>query len=146
MTVPSVFSHTLQETQIWLKELMLDENLQNEQSAYAALRAVLQHLRDRMTINEAAQLSAQLPMLIRGLYFEGWKPAATPVKERHVDQFIQGVRDRLHGHPEIDPEEAVRAVFGLLQRHVSAGETEDVRGILPKEIQALWPPASARAE
>jgi hypothetical protein len=39
------------------------------------LGGMLHVLRDRLTIQEAVQPGAQLPMLIRGLYWEGWDPA-----------------------------------------------------------------------
>jgi uncharacterized protein (DUF2267 family) len=68
-----VFDQTLQKTNIWLKEIM-DDLGPDRQRAYHALRAVLHTLRDRLTVEEAAHLSAQLPLLVRGIYFEGWHP------------------------------------------------------------------------
>jgi uncharacterized protein (DUF2267 family) len=46
--------------------------------SYAALRAVLHALRDRLTIAEAAHLAARLPMLIRGIYYHGWDLLRVP--------------------------------------------------------------------
>jgi uncharacterized protein (DUF2267 family) len=34
-------------------------------------------------------------------------------------------------------------VFDLLQRHVSEGEIEDIKGMLPKSFDALWPDQKA---
>src|SRR4051812_27609642 len=83
-----VFSTTLQKTNHWLNDLMLLLGWQEKQKAYLALRATLQALRDRLTVEEAAQLGAQLPMLIRGFYYEGWNPTGKPLKERHKEQFL----------------------------------------------------------
>lgn len=139
MERPSMFGRTLQETDIWLKELQQETSLFQERQAYAALRAVLHQLRDRLTVEESAHLAAQLPTLIRGIYFEGWKPAAVPERVRHKVEFLEGVRAKAHDLPEINPEEATRAVFGLLRRHIAAGEIDDVIGQLPRDLQELWP-------
>lgn len=138
MTVPTVFSQTLQQTQEWLKVLMETEGLVDERRAYAALRATLQQLRDRLSVEEAADLGAQLPLLVRGVFFEGWHPAGKPDKT-DKEEFIEGVRHKLRDHEEIDPEIAVPAVFKLLSDKVTAGEIEDVKQMLPKHLRALWP-------
>ncbi|NBC33151.1 MAG: DUF2267 domain-containing protein [Alphaproteobacteria bacterium] len=142
MTMPSVFARTVQQSQTWLKELIDGTVITDETKAFAALRAVLHHLRDRLIVQEAAQLGAQLPTLIRGVYYEGWRPNETPNKDRTADAFIAAVREELSGHPEIDPEIAVRAVFALLNREISQGEIEDVRQMLPEKVRELWPKAA----
>jgi uncharacterized protein (DUF2267 family) len=139
---PTVFARTVQQTQEWLKELTGEGGITDEQKAYAALRAVLQHLRDRLTVEEAAHLADQLPTLVRGIYFEGWSPAGTPTKDRSQDAFLAAVRENLSGHPEIQADVAARRVFALLSRHISGGEVQDVRDMLPKDVRALWPEAA----
>jgi uncharacterized protein (DUF2267 family) len=137
----SVFDSTLQKTHRWLKELMDLLEWDDRHKAYLALRATLHALRDRLTIEEAAQLAAQLPMLIRGFYFEGWDPTGKPVKERRVEDFLAHVARELRREDSIDPEPVARAVFAVLATQVTAGEIEDVRQILPVELRHLWPPA-----
>jgi len=139
MERPAVIGRTVQETDIWLKELRNEMRIDNPDTAYAALRAVLHELRDRLTINEAAQLAAQLPMLICGIYFDGWKPAVNPTRVRTLQGFLDGVRDKAPGHRELDPNWATRCVFALLARHVAPGEIEEVIQSLPQELRALWP-------
>ncbi len=135
-----VFDHTLQETNIWLKELMEDLG-PDRQRAYDALRATLHTLRDRLTVEEATDLGAQLPMLVRGIYYEGWNPAKTPEKLRSREEFLSRVNDHLQNVRPMNAEEAARAVFKVLARHVSAGETRQVQAMLPGDIRTLWPPA-----
>lgn len=89
---PAVFGQTLQKTRAWLKELSEELGWQDEHKVYIALRAVLHALRDRLTVEEAAQLGAQLPMLIRGFYYDGWHPAGKPVKERHQEALLAHVK------------------------------------------------------
>jgi len=132
------FDTSLQKSNIWLKEIMEDQGWEDRHRAYLALRSVLHTLRDRLPPDEATDLGAQLPMLIRGLYYEGYKPSGKPTKE-HKEQFLSHVSKAFQNDPEIDPERVVRSVLGLLARRVSEGEIKDVRGSLPKDIHDLWP-------
>jgi uncharacterized protein (DUF2267 family) len=134
-----VFDTTIHKTNRWLNELMVVADWQDRHQAYLALRATLHALRDRLTIEETAQLGAQLPMLIRGFYYEGWDPTGKPLKERHRAQFLAHVERQFRGDDRINPEQVVRAVFTLLARRVTEGEIADVKQVLPAEIRELWP-------
>jgi uncharacterized protein (DUF2267 family) len=133
-----VFDETLHKTNTWLKEIAQALDLER-QGAYRVLRAVLHSLRDRLTINEAAQLGDQLPMLVRGIYYEAWHPAGKPDKIRSRDEFLTGIATRIAMRQPVDVENAARVVFQTLESHVSAGEIRDVIHILPREIRTLWP-------
>jgi len=107
------------------------------QRAYHALREVLHALRDRLSVGEAVALAAQLPLLVRGVYYEGWHPAGKPVKH-HRDAFLAHLCDALRGLGPGGAEAVTRAVFRVLGRHVSHGGTEHVRRTLPADFRALW--------
>jgi len=107
--------------------------------AYQMLRAVLHELRDRLTVEEAAEFGAELPMLIRGIYYEGWDPTGKPVKQRHREQFLARIQEHIKGDGKVNPEVAAHAVFSLLAKRITGGEIEDVKHILPVEIRDLWP-------
>lgn len=141
MTQTSVTSleNALHTTNIWLKELMEELGWEDRQRSYLALRVVLHALRDRLTVAEVADLGAQLPMLIRGLYYEGWQPADKTAKARKKDEFLFPVAEAFRDEPEVYAEDVARAVFRLLQTHVSAGEVADVKGIVQAEVRSLWP-------
>lgn len=132
------FDHTLEETYHWLHEIGVKMNNPNRHMAYHALRGVLFALRDRLPIEEAVQLAAQLPMLMRGIFFEGYRPAGKPDKF-HAEEFLARVEHeiRLAGHAHA--ETAVRAVLSVLSRHVSAGEIKNVYESLPRDLRRLWP-------
>jgi uncharacterized protein (DUF2267 family) len=132
------FDTTVHRTNAWLKELMEILGWTDRHAAYLALRATLHALRDRLTLEEVAQLGAQLPMLVRGLYYEGWDPTGKPVPERRQEAFLVWIGQQFRD-PLIDPEPVARAVFTLLSRRISAGEVEDVKHVLPASIRALWP-------
>ena len=142
MSVPTTVAHAVQQTQVWLKELRDNGGLADEATALSGLRAVLHQLRDRLSVEEAVDLAAQLPTLVRGVYFEGWRPAHTPQKVRTKQKFLDQVTLKLLPHP-IPPEAAVRDVLMLLSHHCDPGEIGDVISQLPTELQELWP-ATAR--
>lgn len=139
----NVFDTTLQKTNGWLQDLMQALNWTDRHMAYSALRATLHALRDHLTVEEVAQLGAQLPMLIRGFYYEGWDPTGKPLRERHLEQFLAHI-DRQFSDADrvdtlVDSEQVARAVFWVLTQRISIGEVADVRHVLPAEIRALWP-------
>ncbi len=138
----AVFDSTLNITHEWLRDLTHEGNLRDQSQAYSILRAVLHALRDRLIPDEAVNLGAQLPMLVRGFYYEGWKPSATPVKDRSKQGFLESIEQTLRS---IDAEPAARAVFRLLERYITPGEIDDIRKMLPKEIRDLWPSPTAKA-
>lgn len=135
-----VFDATIQQTNEWLGEIAEELHTDNRRHAYLALRGALHALRDNLVVDEAADLAAQLPMLVRGIYYEGWNPSKTPVKDRDRDLFLERVGGAFEraNTDGIYPEPAARAVFRVLSRHVTAGEVNDVRSSLPEEIRALW--------
>ena len=139
LTDLDVIETTLQKTNSWLNELMELLGWQDKHKAYLALRVTLHALRDRLTVEEVAQLAAQLPMLIRGFYYEGWDPTGKPLKERHKEQFLDRIKQQFRGDDRIDPEQVARAVFTVLSNRISEGEIEDIKHVLPAEIRDLWP-------
>jgi len=135
-----VFEGTLQKSHVWLNEVMAELDWHDRpHRAYVALRTVLHALRDRLTVEEAVQLGAQLPMLIRGLYYEGWTLKGKPHKERHEEDFLDHVKKAFKDNAAVDAGEVVRAVFKILNWHTSQGEIEDVKQVLPKPLKELWP-------
>lgn len=139
MTGLDVFDTTVQKTNTWLKELMRVMNWDDRHKAYLAMRTTLHALRDRLPVEEVAQLGAQLPMLVRGFYYEGWDPTATPLKVRDRDQFLERIGRQFADDPDTDPARIARGVFTVLSSRVNEGEIEDVKQLLPKEIRDLWP-------
>jgi uncharacterized protein (DUF2267 family) len=134
----TAFESTVHTTNLWLNEIMERMATDDHQRAYHALRAVLHALRDRLPVNHAAALGAQLPMLVRGIYYEGWTPHRTPLKERKKAAFLYHIRMAFNHESDLDAEEVTRAVLHVLARHISKGEVESVKLTLPHEIRELW--------
>jgi uncharacterized protein (DUF2267 family) len=131
--------HAAQASHEWVRDLSRLLDWTDEHRTLRMLRVTLQALRDWLEVNESAQLAAQLPQLVRGLYYEGWVPARTPAKERTKEAFVARIVDAFSKDPLEDPEEAICSVFRLLNHHVSAGEVRDVRQSLPRHLRDLWP-------
>jgi uncharacterized protein (DUF2267 family) len=137
-----VFDRTLQATNVWLDDIMRELNWSDRHRAYHALRAVLHTLRDRLPIDEGAHFAAQLPMLVRGMYYEGWRPADVPVKERRRDEFLAHITDAFVFDVDADSTAIVSGVLRVLNQHITAGELSNVQAVLPAPIRELWPKAT----
>lgn len=134
---------TLETTRAWVGELS-EELGTDDATAYRALRATLGALRASLPLAEVADLAAQLPVVLRGLFFDGWQPQRETTRVRRRE-FLERVGEGLAGS-DLDPREAAGAVFALLARRVSPGEVEDLRGVLPRSLRALWPEGGAARE
>jgi uncharacterized protein (DUF2267 family) len=107
-----VLDTTLQKTHEWLRDIKEELGFDNDRAAYAALRATLHGLRDQLGTDQVARFGAQLPMLVRGIYYEGWDPPSLAAGGRERRYFLESLRHELRDHPELrDPERAARIVF-----------------------------------
>jgi uncharacterized protein (DUF2267 family) len=145
MSTLSILDRSVQKTNVWLRDVNYELSWFTFQRGYLSLRAVLHALRDRLTTPEIAQLGAQLPIFIRGIYYEGWNPSRTPVKSRGKELFLRQVRAAFANtrNPDVDAEEITRAIFRVLAKHISKGELDQVQAILPRELREFWPQAKA---
>jgi uncharacterized protein (DUF2267 family) len=134
-----VFDKTIHETNAFVKIVMRELDTDDRRMALGALRGALHALRDNLGVIENAHLSAQLPMLLRGLYYEGWVPEAGPARERHYADFLEHVARHLPPQLQRYPEEAARAAFAALNERVDGGELAKLKGEMPRELGTLWP-------
>ena len=134
-----VFDKTIHETNAFVKIVMRELETDDRRMALGALRGALHALRDNLGIAESAHLSAQLPMLLRGLYYEGWRPQTGPARERHLADFLEHVSLQLPPQLQRYPEEVTRAAFAALSERVDAGELAKLKGQMPHELCTLWP-------
>ena len=138
-----VFDKTLQTTHIWLDEIMAEVG-PDRRLAWKILSSVLHVLRDRLPVGLAAHLGAQLPLLVRGAYYDQFQPARQPADWNNAEAFIAQVAERLHDARAVDPEEALKAVLTVISRNITAGQLIKVKEALPRDIRILWDGAEAR--
>ena len=133
----NVFDHATQKADAWIHDMMRELGTDDPRQAYHALAASLHTVRDRLGVEEAAQLAAQLPLLVRGLFFEGWHPASTPVAVRRPLDLIALFEQKSGDGHRIDAERALAALFEVLRRHVSPGALASLAGVLPTTLADL---------
>jgi uncharacterized protein (DUF2267 family) len=129
-----VWDRTIQTTHVWLDEIM-DATGEDRQAAWHALGAVLRALRDRLPIEVAVHLGAQLPLLVRGTYTEQWRLSGPPSPVRGMEEFLDLVAQHLGRGRAIGPDAATAAVFRTLARHVDGGQVDKVLAVLPGGIR-----------
>jgi uncharacterized protein (DUF2267 family) len=99
----------------------------------------LHALRDRIGPENSVHFAAQLPILLRGVFYEGWQPSETPTRERRLDDFLAYVESLLGPKTGIDPADALRASFAAIAESVSFTEVLKLVNILPRDLRILWP-------
>src|SRR5437764_7176824 len=124
-----VFDRTLQITNTWLDEIMTTLP-RDRKLAWHVLGAVLRTIRDRVPLNLAAHLGAQLPLLVRGAYYDQWRPSETPQNWRSRDDLFARISTQLGTIKPVDAAEAALAVFRVLNHHVDPNQIEKIRHAL----------------
>jgi uncharacterized protein (DUF2267 family) len=138
----AVFDRTLEKTHQFINDVAEQIGVEDKHIVFTGINAVMHSLRDRIPLEEAAQLGAQFPVLLAGFYYQGWKPAATPTKERSVSAFIEKVESNLPlGEYPVEIKTLIEGVFAVLSSWVTEGEIVDVANMLPKDVQEFWPQA-----
>jgi uncharacterized protein (DUF2267 family) len=140
MTRLAVFDTTVQKTEAWLRDIREGLGIDDEAAAYAALRATLHAVRDLLATDQVARFGAQMPILVRGLYYEGWDPAPAGAEPRRKAAFLEAIRHELREQLELrDAERVARIVLDVVTRHMTPGEVAKIAHGLPREVRALWP-------
>jgi uncharacterized protein (DUF2267 family) len=140
-TKDHLFASVVPDANVWLDEICDELEWADRRDALHALRAALHVLRDRLTPEQNAHLTAQFPTLIRGIYYEAWRPGEGIHVERRIDLYLAEMQRELGKRSELDPFEAARIVYAVVQRHVSEGEIVKLTATLPRQLRILWEPA-----
>ena len=139
MAKAAILDTSVQRTHEWLHEIGAELGVDNERAAYAALRATLHAVRDRLPAELVAHFGAELPTFIRGIYYEGWHPSAVTLKAAHKTDFCESVREKLEGHDELQHvDQVVRAVIRVLDHRIEPGQIAHVVDALPEKARRLW--------
>lgn len=133
-----VFDNTIEKANSILKTIEGQLGWENRRNqTYLALRTCLHALRDRLPMDEALHLAAELPLILKGVYFDGWKPSETPVKMNR-EEFVQYVAERFRFGVEGGTEEMIRVVLGTLFDKIDPAEADKIINLLPKDLASLF--------
>ena len=132
-----ILDRSVEKANVWINDVAAELQTSDRHEAYRVLRGFLHVLRDRLPVPECVQLAAQLPRLVRGVFYEGWQPARTPLHYRDPREFLDRVAHEALLHGETEAAFAVGGAARVLAHHVSPGEMEDVLRTLPEELRSL---------
>ena len=136
-----VFDRSVHKANEWLADLCAELGTEDRREAYRVLRAYLHLVRDRLVVDEAADLAAQLPHLLRGVYYEGWDPSKTPERYGSRDEFLRRLAEDAQLAGPTEASHAADAATRVLRRHVTEGEVQDLLDMLPDSIRRVLEPS-----
>jgi uncharacterized protein (DUF2267 family) len=132
-----IFDSSLQRTHIWLDEIMKELG-PDRAFAWHVLGAVLHAIRDRLPVELNAHFAAQLPLIVRGQFYDQWTPGAEAKPARSHEAFLQQIQEGMKGGRTVGAADAAAAVFRVLSRHLTGGQIAKVREALPGSIRETW--------
>lgn len=131
--------HTIQTTNRWLADLAEEIGTEDRDFAQRVLKTWLHAVRDGLTVDSAAHFAAQLPDLLRGVYYNGWSPSHVPIRrsrEEFVEHFARSGRIAFSDVPKL-----ASAVTAVLCRELAEQPVMHVLDRLPHDVRALLRPA-----
>ncbi len=135
MSTPDAFSHAVNTANVWLSDVSRALGTEDRHYAQRVLRAWLHVVRDRLSVESAAKFAAQLPELLRGVYYNGWEPHRVPITYQ-VDQFVLRFAAEA-GIPSTQVSAAAAAVTSALGRHLSAGQLPEALASFPADLRSI---------
>jgi uncharacterized protein (DUF2267 family) len=124
-------------TNIWLAGIGRELGSDDRHEAYRVLCSFLHTLRDRLSVEQAADLASQLPIVIRGAFFQHWQPNHHQSAYRNRSEFLGRFAGEAGITNESDAIFAAEAAMRVLRRHVSAAEMQDIRSLFPQDVRDL---------
>ncbi len=125
----------------WLNRVAERMNIDDRNKAGRIFRAVLHALRDRLPSGEAAHFGAQLPIIWKGIYYDGYRPDHEPIRIRHEHQWLEYIRSKdvlaeIKDLPTLDDARiAFEGVMQALHDLLSPGQFEKLQNALHRDIK-----------
>ena len=131
------FEHGTQMANLWLDDLMECLGWEDRYQAYQSLRFTLRALRDHLLLEQAIQLGTQLPLLLRGVYYEDWSlPPPPSGNPRTTEAFLASIRRHLEAYPSIDSEAVTCASLEVIADCITADSIQAMVNTIAQELKS----------
>lgn len=130
---------SLQETNLIINGLAEELGwTDRKKQAYSLMRTVLHAFRDRLSVDEAANFGAQLPLVVRGVYYDGWKPESAPQKMNR-QELIDRVDQQFQYDTELPTEDLIEAAMRHVALRLDPLMMDNLAKNLPEDVATLLP-------
>lgn len=129
----------LRDAQGWLASAGHRINTRSSQVALACLRGTLHTLRAQLDVRRAIEVGERLPLVMRGVFFDGWDPHDAPPPAATKDEFVGRVAADNGRNPRIKAERAAKAALEVIFERLPAAVTARIVERLPENLRELWP-------
>ncbi len=140
----SVFERSVHTAEEWLNSIARAFDTDDRRFVHRALRAWLHGLRDELPVEVCAHFAAQLPELLRGIYYEGWNPAHVPT-DHDVEHFVHRFAREAQVRPGEVPHVASTVTAGIRKQLPVAGLATVLEHLPPALREVLWTAPAAAA-
>ncbi|MEX0646842.1 MAG: DUF2267 domain-containing protein [Balneolaceae bacterium] len=139
------FEKYLHEAHDYFNHLAAELDHPNEKKRVVIIwRAVMHVIRDRIHIAESLDLISPLPMVLKGLYVEGWKYHESPLYDfetlAQMKTQVKALQNK-YGEAEFDwskpTEEIISITLKSLGRYVPETQLEHIKNMLPDDVKQV---------
>lgn len=140
------FESYCQEAHAYFNDLAEDLGQPSEENrVIMAWKAVMHCIRDRIQISESLDFISSLPMLLKAMYVQNWKyHTKPPLNYGTIEEMNASIKDfqDQYGEFQFDWDKPTEEIFAIvlssLQKYLSEGSIEHIKGQMPKEVQEIF--------
>ena len=137
----NAFDNHCQEATRFIKNIAVQLGTPDDtEHAVRVLKCIFRALRRKLIPDESLHIVSQLPLLLKGMYVDGWDIYEPISEAKTFDEFLNDIRDNTEGREgeDFDDDEQARkkiaAVFNVLKEFISDSELDYIHDELPKEV------------
>ena len=137
MPMPTEYAHASDDFEAFLVGVQAQLDHATRNMTYTTVQAVLLVFRRRLAVEQAIAFAAVLPAVLRAIFVSDWDLDQEPRPFLSRDQMNEEVK-AFRRHHNFSPDDAIRAVAGVLRRHVDAQRLDRALDEISPEARAYW--------